>query len=65
MIKAKAKAKAMIKAIPPLPLRSLVAMTKSSKGLSKISPNVLVRGLERGPGFESRAGRGTLSTRAR
>ena len=36
MIKAKAKA------IPPLPLRSLVAVTQSSQDLSKISPNVLV-----------------------
>ena len=33
----KAKAKAMIKAIPPLPLRSLVAVAKSSQDLSKIS----------------------------
>ena len=31
----KAKAKAMIKALPPLPLRSLVAVTKSSQDLSR------------------------------
>ena len=37
MIKAKVKAKAMIKAIPPLPLRSLVAVTKSSQDLQDLS----------------------------
>ena len=65
MIKAKAKA------IPPLPLRSLAAATRSSQDLSKICarlvqdlskilPNVLVRGLGRGPGFDSRAARGLV-----
>ena len=36
------KAKAMIKAIPPLPLRSFVGVTKSSPKLSKISPSQLI-----------------------
>ena len=34
------KAKAMIKAIPPLPLPTFAEVTKSSQELSKIYPNV-------------------------